>query len=474
MALDKKPHNIYLIDSEKVVKGFNLPENYSNSQIVESIMSKEDTYHIQELMEEIDTQNFNIILFFGKDPLRKSKLSTFCSSFVKNDQEVLQYYPTSASSVMFVWKNEKIFAITTGQGYRIIEKYSVTNFGLILATQYERYLKVTSLGSSEMSSVIHSLQTIYTTEVEFDSIQTLDTIFKEIGGRLNDENLVHSLLNLDGSSKKKSMKLKAKGYIQFGSSMDFTGLLHLLKEINELDISKEADGFNSIRKLTKKKDSDTICSLNERIIILMYEALSNNRKCPFELFHKDTSNYIFAEKYQVYTSCFEGKEEDDFDATQLLRNSFSMFLNGAEWTEDEFKNYIINASIRTIKDEKIVTDGAILSHISGEIEYMGKNYFVLDGEYYCQNQSYVDRLNDFLQKKLRNEIYTSEIETEWKASKNEDWFNKTVSQKEGYVQLHRQLVDNIEFADLIKYSNNTLTVVHVKDNFDGEMRVLDR
>ena len=30
------------------------------------------------------------------------------------------------------------------------------------------------------------------------------------------------------------------------------------------------------------------------------------------------------------------------------------------------------------------------------------------------------------------------------------------------------------YADLIKFSDDTLTIVHVKDNFDGDMRVLDR
>jgi len=474
MAVDKKTHNIYLINSEKVVKHFELPRNCSNQQLVEIIMSKDRQYHIQKLKADINKNDFEIVLFFSFDPPRKSKLSLFCSSFVKDDQEVVNFNPTSASSVMFVWKNEKIYAITTGRGFRMVENYAVPKFGMIIATLFEQYLRITSLGSNEMSSVIHSAQTIYTTEVDFNSVQTLDTIFKEIGGRINNKELVHKLLNLDNSSKKKSMKLRAKDYLQFGCSMDFIGLLHLLQVINELDISQVADGFNAISQLTKKKDADTIQGLNDSIIHLIYEALSNGRQCPFELFHKDTTSFIFADKYQVYSSRFEGTEEDDYDATRLLKESFSMIIDGEKWTEDKFKNFINSSKIRSMNDGVPVTDGSILSHISGELEYQGKNYYVMDGEYYCQNQSYVTRLNDFLRKKLRYEVYTKEIQTPWNKSNDEDWFNSTVAQKEGYIELHRQLIDNIEFADLIKYSNDVFTVVHVKDGFDGEMRVLDR
>lgn len=474
MAGNKKSHNIYLIDSEKVVNDFKLSEHCSNIKIVEAIMSIDNRYQIQELKSDINTNSFDIVLYFSYDLQHKSKLSLFCSSFVKEDQDAVNFYPQYASSVLFVWKNEKIYAITTGQGFRIVENYSVLKFGMKIATLFDQYLRITSLGSNEMSSVIHSAQTTYTTEVDFKSVQTLDAIFKEIGGRINNKELVHTLLNLDDSSKKNSLKLKAKDYLQFGCTMDLTGLLHLLRVIDELDISQLDDGFNAITPLSPKSNSGTIQEINEEIIVQIFKSLSNGEKCPFELFYQDTEKYIFADQYQVYSSKIQYTNEEDYDATHLLNNAFGNYLDGAEWDIQKFNDFINNSRIRTTKEDRIITDGSIISHFSGEVDYKGKTYFVLDGKYYCQNQSYVERLNEFLRIKIRPEIYTQEIKTKWKTSENEDWFNATVAQNEGYIELHRQLIDNIEFADLIKYTNGVFTVVHVKDGFDGAMRVLDR
>lgn len=473
MAGNKKTHNIYLIDMEKVSSSFELPEDVSKQIAVEKIMSKDGLYHIQELKDDIDTQAFSISLFFRSDYGCNNKFSSFCSNFVKEDQEAVTFMPSSASSVLFVWSNKNIFAITTGQGFRLVEDYAVLKFGLIIATLFESYLKVTSLGSSELSSVIHSSRTVYTTEVEFQSVETLDTIFKEIGGRISNLQLIHDLLNLDRSSKKKSVKLKAKDYLQLGSSLDIKGLLHLLRKLDEMDISQVADGFNAITPLSNKRDKTTIDAINLEIAHSIYDALSNDRICPFELFHKDTDSFIFADKYQIYKATTKYADEEDYNATQILKNGFIAFLKEGEWTEEAFKYFLMTSKIKSIREDNIVTDGSVLQHLSGEIELAGTTYFVLDGKYYCQNESYTQKLNEFLRRKLREDIYTQEIQTEW-TTHNEDWFNATVSRNEGYIELHRVLIDNIEFADLIKCSGDTLTVVHVKDKFDGEMRILDR
>ena len=116
----------------------------------------------------------------------------------------------------------------------------------------------------------------------------------------------------------------------------------------------------------------------------------------------------------------------------------------------------------------------LLRHISGEIQVAGTNYFIFYGKYYHLGASYTERLNDSLSGKLRNEFYTSELKTHWTPGNDEDWFNETVSTQEDYIHLHKVKPDFIEFADLLKFENDVVTVVHVKDGFDCDMRALDR
>ena len=474
MPREKKTHNIYLIDVNKVKSAFDLEKNASLQSIVEAIMSNDELYHKQVLKEHLDTKGFSIALFFRAELIVNNKFSSFCSSFVKEDQDAVTFIPASSSSVLFVWKNANMYAITTGQGYRMVDIFAVPKFGLIIATIFGKNMKLTSLGSNEVSSIVHSTQTVFTTEVDVQSVDSMDTIYREIGARINDPQLVHSLLNLERESKKRSMKLIAKDYIQFGSALDFQGLLHLLQELDNYDLSQETDGFNSITPLTKKRHSKLIQEINSAIIHTVYEALVNDRECPFELFHQNTESFIRADKYQVYHGNKSYADEEDYCATTLLKTAFSTFLDGTEWAEEEFAKFISSSKIRSMSGDAVSTDGSIFDHFSGEIDVSGTTYLIFDGNYYRESTAYVDKLKSCLQKKLREELKTEEITTKWSKGKNEDWFNKEVANKEGYVQLHRMIVSYIEFADLLKIADGVLTIVHVKDGFDGEMRVLDR
>ena len=141
---------------------------------------------------------------------------------------------------------------------------------------------------------------------------------------------------------------------------------------------------------------------------------------------------------------------------------------------ERFKDFIYEARILSAKGDAIVTDGPLLDHISGEIEQDGKNYYVFYGEYYFLNDSYSSRLNRSLKGKLTQDRFTNMLTTVWHSGDKEDDFNENASRDEGYIHLHKVKPDYIEFADLMKIEDSAITVVHVKDGFDSDMRALDR
>ena len=123
----------------------------------------------------------------------------------------------------------------------MIEDCSIPKFGLIIASIFEERFKVTSLDSNAMSSIVHSTKTVYSNEIDFIDIDALDTVFKEVTGRLKDADKVRLLLNLNTDSKKKSMKITARNHVQFSSALSFDGLLHLLTIIDEYDFENLSD-----------------------------------------------------------------------------------------------------------------------------------------------------------------------------------------------------------------------------------------
>ena len=247
-----KTHNIFLLDKAKIQDKFMDGRDTPASDLLALLMGTDTNYHVQSLKDGINTSGFSVKLYFRGEDNFQSKFASFCKPFVKEGEEAVSYYPRTASSVLFIWNDRHIFAVTTGQGFRMIELFAVPKFGMMIASAFQQRFKITSLDSNAMSSIIHSTKTVYSNEVDFIDVEALDTIFKEVTGRLNDATNVRTLLNLPPTSKKRSMKITAKDYVQFSSSMNFDGLLHLLTIIDSYDFDHLRDRFNLITPLTNK------------------------------------------------------------------------------------------------------------------------------------------------------------------------------------------------------------------------------
>ena len=471
-----KIHNIFLIDKNKFLS-VDETQTLTTESMISTIMSGDNKYTLQTLKSNVNTQGFSMRLYFRADENPHSKFASFCKDFVEADQKAVTFYPRSTSSVLFIWNDRHIYAITTGQGFRMIESYSLPKFGLIVASIFEKQFKVTSLDSNAMSSIIHSTKTVYSNEIDFIDVNALDTVFKEVTGRLKDESQVRTLLNLSEDSKKKSVKVTAKNFVQFSSALNFEGLLHLLTIVDGYNFENFEDRFNLIVPLNNKQHADIILANNDAVINKMYEAIVAGGSIPFDLFHEESTAYISVDSYVLY-DLKTGKEYasiDDYPDGSIIAQAYTTYLSGKNHSLDSFKEFICSLNISSTKEDVgCITDAPLLQHVSGEIEVGGVNYFIFYGKYYRQDASYTQRLNQSLNGKLRDEFYVSDLKTKWLTGKDEDWFNKEVSESEGYVHLHKVKPDYVEFADLIKVENDVVTIVHVKDGFDCDMRALDR
>ena len=470
-----KTHNIFLIDKNKL-PGMSGATEPPVEEALAALMGMDQKYRLQRLKTDVNTRGFSVCLYFRGDDNYQSKFASFCKAFVADGEDAVTFYPRTASSVLFIWNQRHIYAVTTGQGFRMIEDYALPKFGLIVASIFEDRFKITSLDSNAMSSIVHSTKTVYSNEVDFIDVNALDTIFKEVTGRLKDALRVKSLLNLDASSKRQSMKVTAKNFVQFSSALNFEGLLHLLTIIDGYDFESYQDRFNLISPLNHKKNHATITANNTAVVTEMYAAISAGKEIPFDLFHKETDAFIAADTYVIYDP--DNSEEyvsvDDYATPGMIATAYSAYLKGNPDTLAAFSTFVSSVNMRADKGEYNATDAALMQHISGEVQVSGKNYYIFYGDYYCLNESYTARLNDSLSGKLRSEFYTSELHTTWTPGEDEDWFNLEVSNNEDYIHLHKVKPDYIEFADLLKYENDEVTVVHVKDGFDCDMRALDR
>ncbi len=470
-----KTHNIFLLNKEKVQeKLFNNQPTDVRAMIDGVVSTYPLEYREQTLREDVNTGSFSVRIFFREDKPNDSKIASFCRTFVKADQDIVQFKPYSASSVLFIWSDEHIFVITTGQGFRVVEDFCVSKFGMLVVSAFQRLFRITALDSNGMSSIVHSNKTIYANEIDFVDVDALDTVFKEVTGRLNDKGTVHSLLNLDQTSKKKSMKITAKNFIQFSSSLNFEGLIHLLTQIDQYDYTAMQDKFNLIAPINSKHNKSIVEKNNNKIVEKMYTAIREDKPLGMDLFNKSTIDFIAADTYTIVCNDTALATTDDIEPSVFIKEAYTAYLEDREDTLQTFSAFINSADLVSQKGDSMVTEGSILSHISGEIQVDGKNYYVFYGEYYFLSDSYSDRLNKSLKGKLLDERFIKYLTTPWNTGDKEDDFNKAVSNSEGFVHLHKIKPEYIEFADLIKIDGDRVVIVHVKDGFDDDMRALDR
>lgn len=468
---DKKTHNIYMLDTEKLT---NLGKSI-NEQITRIIEQSNGNsrykYKLQDLKDETDFQGFSIKLYYRNEE-KDSRIKLFCESFVKENQEVVMSFTRSSSSIMFIWNKKSIYAVTTGQGFRAIEEYCMQKFGLLVISAFNAF-KITALDSNTLSSIVHSSKTIYSNEVDFIDVTELDTIYKEITGRLNDIGIVKKIINND-ETKKSSIKVIGKNYIQFSNSMNLNDLLHLLSLLNAYNYNQISDSFNLISPIDNKTCKSIIDRNNKAVIEKMFDTIKKGDTFCFDLFHKNTNDFITATEYIVENKKRDLISEEEIRPWEFIKNAYDAYLDGKDYDYNSFESFIYSSKIISKNEERVITSEKILNHISGEIEINDHSYFVFYGNYYSITQSYTERLNESLTQKLSIERTTDKIKTLWKKDDKEDDFNRNASNNEGYIHIHKVKPDYIEFADLIKQEGNDMYIVHVKDGFDDDMRALDR
>jgi len=470
-----KTHNIFCIDIEKVQSALLNNEDYTMDDVVESLVCQAVDYTEQALKKDISSNGFRVRLLFYGDEKYNSKLASFCKPFVQANQDVVTFRPKTASTVMLVWSENHVFAITTGQGFRIVQPFCVPKFGMQVVGVFENAFRITALDSNAMSSIVHSTKTIYSNEVDFIDVDNLDTIFKEVTGRLTDRETVQTLLRLSENSKKKSMKISARNYVQFSSSLNFDGLIHLLGILDQYDLTQLSDRFNLVVPLNVKHHEAIIEANNQAVVEKLYTSIQNGKGIEFDLFHRNTNEFVSADTYRISSINNDTLiEEDDIVAVDFIGKAYKYYLVEQDDSLDTFSRFIRDAKIESIKNDTIVTSDTLLQHISGEIQVYGNNYYMFYGNYYNINEDYSRRLNASLLGKLRQEYFINEITTEWLDDYIEDDFNHYVSVKEGYIHLHKTKPELIEFADLLKVEAGRATIIHVKDGFDGSMRELER
>lgn len=465
-----KLHNVYLIDSRHI--------NENNEAFVKRIMKKwndehaTNQYKLQKILSSDENKGyFKIFPYYSKENKDTAEIVEFCKAFIHPDEDILKIKPVNHNVVIFISGKNNLFAICGGQGHRVVKEFCKEDFGMIyLTNEVDNSLSSWShTNTSKITTNVLSESRSYRNEIPIYSLDTIDTILKSFSGSIikpDDGDLSKCGIFKNMLDKKEVIGFNAGDSLTIRTRLDYRDLLKVLRELDAKDQSIGELRLNNIRKLDIRKDSLLITSIENEIKKVILNDFIDNNDWRFSLMPLETNYFLYSDKLEIGLNSSEPKETN---ISTIKEDMIQFIKDNRGGIGNVLEEIIVN-----VYHENKSQQYRLKELLSGDIYYNDKNYFILYGTLYEFTEDYNKSIITFLKEGLHQSMFSNYLQTRWKKDWNEDEFNTYSSQNDDYVLFHKCLVNNIEFCDLLKVDTdeNTIKVLHVKDGFDGNMRVL--
>ena len=473
-------YSIYKINFESVESVFsNVPHGADNTEYAENIITK----LINSTTDIINKKNKSLIQHVSYEGLKGiifktthyPSWSNVAKQIISNNEPQPQKIDedfltnTNVSYVYFYLCDDKVFAVTGGYGSNYISKFTEKNFGLYLLP------KIINKDNSVIKSILQNnllgnqtaSQRTNKNSTSIQSEQDMSSIFRQLSieaTRDIAENLGITFKEEESQSKK--INIVNKDSIVIHRSISIVELKQVINRI--CDIEKMTDNFALNYLVLARKKGLKNNELYEELIQTLVDQKFNNFMLTgddYTTFLTCANKYIIKDK-QTGEILIESEEVVAFsDVIDLIKNKNKSTFNEMlkNWTISTVDN-AGNTSLYPIP---------ILDAIQGFVEFGEKQQpcYLFNGQWYVFDSKFSDILNDefkelFNQQLENRNTYTANFGLIRNFSTEED-YNKTIKEEGKYIVSHTALINNVEIADIIIFSDDQIFLMHNKDSFNG-------
>lgn len=372
------------------------------------------------------------------------------------------------SYVLFVHVNNKIFAITGGGGYQLIDSSKVFYFGLYLLSRIvsedDNYIK----GVVDKYFVGNKIGggTQYINNVTINAEQNTNNMFKEIKSALP-KGVIKDKLGIDININKENYRFIAKDSIRLGKALALPELENLLFSISNL--MDETPSYSILPFCPINKKDPIITDLNAIMISYFVDFVNLGLQTDdfmLTLFYESCERHYFKMK----SSSNSLDEFSDLDELLIhFENNVDISMDSGDIL-DAIKIIQLTGKI----ENRAIYNKSFYDHIDAKITYKDANYWLTEGSWFKVERDFIENLNHTFLQKVTNaydfNFRLNSIRT-W-ASGSEGEYNFSHQKTTNTFVLDRIFVNNIEMCDLLIEEQGNLYFVHVKDNLDRDVRVL--
>ncbi len=428
--------------------------------------------HVDDLVYKFKPQklistaynDFTLFLYYRKHRKKKPDWKQFLARNVKTESSIhTDSTNMNESFVLFFFhkSSNKLYAVCGGYGSVAIKNFTNEDFGIdilmrILQTKGNKVLRHAK--EFGITGGLVGVAKYFRENYNFYENTNFGNIYREVSAEI-DKDIIRSL-SIDTNDVKQCI---AKNSFKINQSITYENMLSVVDKLNVI-LEREANfNINDIKKIDSRKENTLIDKLEEVVLNQLWEGRNN-----FEIL-KEQLDFI-NKKFDRFSSsdyflCNGIRYEDKKTIFVSVMNSLS---------NPNKKHFFRELKTKTLRGydsegEELISD-KVFNHLVLEIQYESQNYFLINGEYYEINSSFINTLNESCKDFISNNYYDG-LDKNWNSGR-ESVYNLLYKGETDTLVLDTITPDNIEACDILKFDSQKVYFCHVKKGFDGSMRDL--
>ena len=453
-----KEVGIYLIDKRKF-------KDENNEEIIEKIISNAKKKYNYIEIENNNINGYNIKLYNYISYSQDSWSSFFECKLV--DEKLIKKDSISNNFIVFIYKGNNIFCITTNKAYNDIQKYILYFYGVYIMSYFIKsddkirsatYSNIMSnfLGGSEYLG--EEYQT--TLNKYWDRINT--NLMAEV-----DKKRLYTELNLKNKRKNSKVRCDAKDNFTICSKIDLKELIKIIEKLDDISDDSLIDKFNTIERI---KNEELIKKLDDRLIEHLYERYKNN-SIDVCIVHKNIDSFFNSMSYAFWK---DGENLYECDTIPNSEDIIKLFKKLNISSKEELNDNLskINIMCRDSDNEILISD-YLKNFLNINIEVDNTNYIFQNRIWYKLTDNYIDTLTEIFDMIKLNYQENGIKFKRWNDETETDYIKK-YDDVDNFYKIHPKLDDGIEICDLmyIDKENKVIKMLFLKQGFGASTRDL--
>lgn len=386
------------------------------------------------------------------------------------------------SYVLFIKYKDELYCIISGSGINVIKKYLNPSFGIQI---YQRLCEpmmdnIIEVYTRSIANNISSKKETYNLNQTISETLDYSNIPTKIKLKVRDELKKTIFKKYDLNTNLVIMEVGAYFYLR--KKIDFEELKELIKDLYKIEDEleqKQLTLFSKVNNYDLEKSLDNYLLelvVNDVLVHVDKSTANNNLNDIIELVHPtQLERFYECDKFIIRYKNSRGKSDLEvfdrgglyYNATKYIYETQEDINNRQQIVQDIYK---LNISGQVNNNQK--TYANFISHITAEIDYQGYKYFKIDGHWYLLEDEFLSRMNEDAKSYYNKYMLEKDILNVWNQGDDEDTYNKSHEDLDGYYILDKVINENIELCDILTIQDDIAYFIHVKNGFNTKMRDL--